>query len=270
MAKIDLGPIGAVLDPGTGDDYHEAVRTIDGLGVSTIWLSGGALEGMWQLADVIRATEHARVSSSVLSVDRFPANELSVLYEELEREHPQRFVVGLGGAHGPHPFETLTEYVDALAVPRERLVFAALGPRMLEFARTHGSGALPVLVTPEYTSFARSRLGSDATLAVDLLAVLDTDAERARTLARLPLGMLGSLPPYQANFKRMGFTDADIETRSDHLVDELVPWGDANALAARVAEYHAAGADHVGIRFVTEGGVPVEEWRKLAPALDLG
>jgi probable F420-dependent oxidoreductase len=270
MTKIDLGRIGAVLVPGSGDDFHAAVKAIEGLGVSTIWLSGGQLEGLWQLADVIRATEHVRVSSSVLSVDRFPVNQLSILYEELEHEHPGRFVVGLGGAHGAHPFETLTAYVDALAVPRERLAFAALGPRMLDFARTHGSGALPVLVTPEYTAFARSRLGTEATLAVDLMAVFDTDATSARTTARIPLQMLGSLPPYQASFKRQGFTDEDVETRSDRLVDALVPWGDADALAKRVTEYHDAGADHVAVRLITLEGVPVDAWQQLAPALGLG
>jgi probable F420-dependent oxidoreductase len=141
---------------------------------------------------------------------------------------------------------------------------------MLDFARTHGSGALPVLVTPEYTSFVRSRLGADATLAIDLFAVLETDATRARSLARRPLGFLGSVAHYQSSFKRQGFTDDDIETRSDHLVDALIAWGDAKNLAAKVSEYHDAGADHVAVSLVTEGGVPVDAWRELAPAVGLG
>ena len=96
---------------GSGDDYHAAVREIEQLGIPTIWLPGGPLEGLWQVADVIRNTERARIAPGILSVDRFSADDVSVLYEELEQEHPGRFVVGLGGAHGPKPIETLTSYL---------------------------------------------------------------------------------------------------------------------------------------------------------------
>jgi probable F420-dependent oxidoreductase len=267
MPKIELGRIGAVVQPGSGDDYLAAVREIDELGIPTIWLTGGPLEGLWQVADVIRNTEHARVATGILSVDRFPADDVSVLYEELEQEHPGRFVVGLGGAHGPKPIETLTAYLSALNVPRERLVFAALGPRMAAFGREHGAGVFPVLVTPEHTARVRAHLGDDTTLAIDQLVVLEPDADRARAIARQPLGFLGTLPQYQASFRRLGFTEAEIETRADRLVDALVPWGNSQAIAARVAEQFAAGADHVAVSVTGAGDVPVEAWRQLVGVL---
>ncbi|HET6663207.1 MAG TPA: LLM class flavin-dependent oxidoreductase, partial [Acidimicrobiales bacterium] len=145
---------------------------------------------------------------------------------------------------------------------------AALGPRMLDLARDRAAGAFPVLVTPDYTARARARLGADTTLAIEQLVVLDTDPQRARQLARRPLGFLGRLPGYQASFRRMGFADDEIEQVGDRLVDALVAWGDADAVAARAAEHRDAGADHVAISVVTDPGAqPVEEWRELAARL---
>ena len=47
-------------------------------------------------------------------------------------------------------------------------------------------------MTPEYTAAARERLGDDITLAIDQLVVVESDPERARTLARQPLGFLAN------------------------------------------------------------------------------
>jgi probable F420-dependent oxidoreductase len=88
-------------------------------------------------------------------------------------------------------------------------------------------------------------LGPGATLVVTELAVLDTDAVRARALARGPLDFLATVPGYRANFARMGFSADDIAGRTDRLVDALVAWGDADAIGARIAAHRAAGADHV-------------------------
>jgi DNA-binding CsgD family transcriptional regulator len=97
------------------------------------------------------------VASGIISVDRFGADEVSALYTGLQATHPGRFVVGLGGAHGPHPLQTLTSYLDRLeAVPATARVMAALGPKMLDLARRRAAGAFPVLVTPGYTAGARS------------------------------------------------------------------------------------------------------------------
>ena len=45
----------------------------------------------------------------------------------------------------------------------------------------------------------------------------------------------------------MGFSDTDIASLSDTLVDQLVVWGDADAITARVSQHLDAGADHVMI-----------------------
>jgi hypothetical protein len=51
-------------------------------------------------------------------------------------------------------------------------------------------------------------------------------------------------------------------------VDGLVAWGDEGAIAERVREHHEAGADQVLIQVLTSGGgLPREEWGRLAPAV---
>ena len=223
-----------------------------------------------QLADVVRATRSVKVASGIIAIHRFGAPEVAALYHELEASHPGRLVVGLGGAPGPDPIAAMAAFLDELGdtVPPSATVLAALGPRNLRLARERAAAAFPVLVTPDYTAQARATLGADTTLAVEQLVVLGRDGSEARALARQPLGFLASMPAYQANFRRMGFGDDDINTLSDRLVDALVPWGDAATLARHVEAQRAAGADHVAVSIVSASNPPtVEEWRELAGAL---
>lgn len=71
----------------------------------------------------------------------------------------------------------------------------------------------------------------------------------------------------------MGFTEDDITQLSDRLVDALVTWGDLDAIARRISEYRAAGADQVTLTVLPGGGggegsaVPLAQWRELAGAV---
>lgn len=266
MPKIELGSLGVALDP--GPSVTDAAAALERLGYPTIWLTGGPLDNLGQVAEVVRATENVRVATGILSVDRFPADDVAALYADVEATDPGRFVVGLGGAHGPKPIQTLNAYLDRLeSVPVSARVMAALGPRMLELARHRASGALPVLITPDYTAQARSQLGDDTTLAVEQLVVFETDPARARELARVPLGFLGGLPAYRTSFRRMGFSDDEIARLADRLVDALVAWGDVDAVAARVADHRRAGADHVAVGVGSADTLPVDQLAQLAAML---
>jgi probable F420-dependent oxidoreductase len=270
VPKIELGTIGAVLSPGEGNAFIDTAVELEELGYPTIWLTGGPLQSLSQIADLVRATKRARVASAIISVDRFGAAEVSALYTDLQATHPGRFVVGLGGAHGPNPLQTLTAYLDRLdPVPATARVMAALGPKMLDLARDRAAGAFPVLVTPGYTASARSRLSDDTTLAIEQLVVVETDPQQARAIARGPLGFLGKVPAYQASFRRMGFTDEEIAPLADRLVDALIPWGDADSVAAAVSRQLQAGADHVAISVTTDPSQAqsLTPWRQLAERL---
>jgi len=269
MAKIELGSIGAVLDP-SKDSVPEAAAELEKMGFSAIWLSGGPMEGLHQIADVVRATKTVPVGTAIISVDVFGAPAVAQLYTELEATDPGRFVVGLGGAHGPNPLDTLTAYLDALSVvPESRRVMAALGPKMFQFARSNSAGVLPVLITPEYTAAVRAGLGDETALIVEQIVVLDEDPQSARATARGPLGFLGTLPAYQASFRRMGFSPDEITRLGDRLVDALTPWGSAETLANQIRTQQQAGADHVALSVTTDSPqtVPLEQFQSIIEAL---
>ncbi|WP_018501254.1 TIGR03620 family F420-dependent LLM class oxidoreductase [Parafrankia discariae] len=271
MSKIDLGRYGAVLNP-SSEGYVEAAVELEKLGFSTIWITGGPLGSLDQIAAVVRATSEVRVASSIIPVIRFPAEDVVALYTDLEKTHPGRFVVGLGGAHGPDPFGTLGRYLDALdaAVPREARLLAALGPRMLKLAHDRSSGAIPILFTPEHTAEVRTALGADTTLALAQAVVVEADPQRARELARGgSLAFLSTQPAYQASFRRQGFTDDEIARLDDRLVDALVAWGPTATITARLDAQLTAGADHLALMVTAEPGnvVPIAQWHALAAAL---
>jgi probable F420-dependent oxidoreductase len=276
MTKLDLGPVAVQVTPGDGQDFLAATGELEALGYATIWLSGGPMKRLDQIREVVAATRNVRVASGIISVDRFGRAAVAALHAELEAAHPGRFVVGLGGAHGPRPLRTLGRYLDELdsqppTVPANARIMAALGPRMLQLARDRAAGAYSFLVTPEYTARARAQLGDDTTLVVGQFVIVDPDPRRARELARRgPLGFLTNAPAYAANLGRMGFSEEEIAQLPDRLVDALVAWGDPKAVAARVQAHLRAGADQVTLSVLTAGPpgtLPLEPHRQLAKAL---
>ena len=139
--------------------------------------------------------------TGILAVVTWASEDVAALYTNLEKTHPGRFVVGLGGVHGPDPIRTLESYLGRLtAVPRSRRLVAALGPRMYRMAREHAAGALPVLVTPERTAergASRARHDACGRSAAGLGDRSRTSArDRSRT-AEVPgddAGLSGQLP----------------------------------------------------------------------------
>jgi probable F420-dependent oxidoreductase len=102
------------------------------------------------------------------------------------------------------------------------------------------------------------------------MVLLETDASKAREIARRNLRIYLGLPNYQANLRSLGSSDADFQDGgSDRLVDAIVAWGDEKAIAARIRAHHDAGADHVCIQSFRPDGRPGPDERileALAPA----
>lgn len=253
MTRIELGKVGVSLNVSADDSYlHDAVE-LEKLGYSTIWVPGGQLKTLRPLAEILEATSTVSVAAAVIPLDVYDADTVIATYADLEARHPGRFVVGLGGPQrAAKPLADLIGFLDRLdtaeqPVPVDRRILAAIGPRKLAVARERFAGAIPLLVTPEYTAEARRILGPDSTLIVDEFVVLEPDASQARDIARQPLEFLAGVGGYAASFRRMGFSDGDIADLSDRLVDAVVAWGDADAIAARVRAQFDAGADQVVI-----------------------
>ncbi|MCU1454692.1 MAG: hypothetical protein JWN46_2838 [Acidimicrobiales bacterium] len=272
-----------------GDAGEAAQRAteLEELGYTALWIPdiGGDVFG--PLANLLGATSTATVATGILNVWMHSPEETAAQHAALTADHGPRFLCGLGISHRPlidhlnspgayqKPLATMSAYLDGLdAAPvplaEEDRVLAALGPKMLELARTRGAGTHPYLVTPELTARARAGIGPDGLVAVEQGVVLETDQDRARATARLHLKTYLGLPNYSNNWKRQGFTDDDLaDGGSDRLVDALVVWGDEATIAARIQEHRDAGADHVCIQVLTDdpGALPAEQWRALAPAL---
>lgn len=263
-----LGPIGlASAHPYTDDSavVADEARHAESLGFSTLWRSGN----LPMLDAAVRATDSIPVATGIIPVSAVAAADVIATYTDLQRDHPGRFIVGLGGARNANPLTTLNAYLDELdtaGIGADTRIMAALGPQMLSLARDRAAGAYPFLVTPSYVSAARDVLGSDGALAVLLLVIPTTDREQARRAAAEPLGFLTKVGGYRRNLLRLGFTTTDIDGVSDRLLDGVAATGDLESIAARVAEYHAAGADQVVLRIL--GVEDRQAWRtRLAEAL---
>ena len=180
------------------------------------------------------------------------------------------------GRRFEHPVAVVQDYLDALAatptpVPREELVLAALGPRMLALARDTTWGAHPYFVTPEHTRLARFVLGRQRLLAREQAVVLETDPGRARAIARRHVEFYLHVPSYANNLRRLGFAVADFAGGgSERLVDSIVAWGDLDAIRRRVDEHLATGADHVCLQVLTAEPepLPLAQWRTLAGLIE--
>jgi probable F420-dependent oxidoreductase len=150
-------------------------------------------------------------------------------------------------------------YQAVLPAEPPKTVLAALGPKMLELSAELAQGAHPYNVTPEHTHQARAILGANKLLCVEQGAILETNPAQARALARKFLSIYLGLPNYVNNWRRLGFTDADIAGGgSDRLVDALIAWGDEKAIRARIEEHWQAGADHVCVQSIGPAGLPDE------------
>jgi probable F420-dependent oxidoreductase len=138
---------------------------------------------------------------------------------------------------------------------------------MLELSVERANGAHTYLVTPEHTAKARAQLGPAPWLVVEQAAVLQGDPAAARAIGRRHVARYLDLPNYTNNFRRLGFTTEDMADRgSDRLVDRLVAWGSLDAVATRVNDHLAAGADQVCVQVFDDDphGLPLRQWREIA------
>ena len=136
---------------------------------------------------------------------------------------------------------------------------------------------IPTSSPSEHVRRARELLGPDKLLAPELAVVLEPDPGEARRLARLHTGSFYlSAANYVRSLRWLGWSDADFaDGGSDALVDAIVAWGDEQAIARRVGEYLAAGADHVCVQPVTAirplvdgpDTAALDVLRRLAPVL---
>jgi probable F420-dependent oxidoreductase len=256
-------------------------QLIEELGFGTLWVGGSPAGDLQLVEELLAATSRLTLGTSIVNIWQAEVHQVAAAFARIQDRYPDRFVLGVGAGHREatqeyaRPYDTLAAYVKNLlddGVPRDRLVLAALGPRVLRLSAERTAGAIPYLVTPQYTARARELLGPGPLLAPEHKVILDADTGRARRLgrARVSRPYLG-LVNYTSNLRRLGWSDADLaDGGSDALIDALVAWGSGAQVAARLDEHLAAGADHVCAQVLTEAdGDPSEGYRQLAAALGL-
>jgi probable F420-dependent oxidoreductase len=268
-AALNLGRIGiwsAGVRFAPGGAGVDAAREVEQLGFKTLWVPGGVDSGvLGTLEQLLDATTHLRLGTGILNIWKHEPADVATWWKGQSSQRQQRLLLGLGVSHGPligesygHPLARMRTFLDALQaadMTMDRCCLAALGPKMLALAAERTAGAHPYLVSSRHTAFARKAMGARALLAPELGVVLETDAGKARAIAREFVGAYARLPNYANNWLRDGFTQQEVDSLSDRLIDALIAWGSLESISRRVDEHVAAGADHVCLQVIAEGGM---------------
>lgn len=293
-AQIDIGRVGVwtgVLDAVPSVDAQRAAARLQEYGFTTVWIPEAVGRDPFVHATLLlSATDTLRVATGIANIYARDAMTTANAQRTIEEAFPGRFLLGLGVSHHhlvdrvrhhdySRPYSKMVEYLQAMddsiflaAGPKElpERVLAALGPKMLRLAGERAAGAHPYFVPVEHTAAAREILGPDPILAPEQMVVLDTDAARARAVARQGMAVYLRAPNYVNNLKRFGFTDDDVANGgSDRLVDAIVAWGDVDTAVARVQSHFDAGASHVCVQVLQDdvAALPDAAWRDLGAAL---
>jgi probable F420-dependent oxidoreductase len=193
---------------------------------------------------LLGATQRIVIATGIANIYARDAVTMAAAQKTLAEAYPGRFLLGLGVSHIPlveqirghsygPPVTSMRAYLDGMdrapyrAVPpsiKPIRVLAALGP-MLKLTADRADGAHSYFVPPEHTAHAREILGKDRLLAVEQAIVLETDAGKAREIARVHTSRYLALPNYVDNLRRLGFGPQDLASSgSDRLVDAIVAW----------------------------------------------
>lgn len=266
----DIGRFGVFRRQAMGLVGPEQAVEIEKLGYGTVWAGGSPAADLDFVEPILAATETLTVATGIVNIWTAAAEPVAESYHRIEQAYPGRFLLGIGVGHSEFiqqyrkPYDALVDYIDELdshGVPASRRLLAALGPRVLKLAAERSAGAHPYLTTPKHTAKARELIGPSALLVPEHKVVLSTDADEARAVGRKALDVYFDLRNWTNNWKRLGFTDADVaRPGSDKLIDALVAHGSSEQIAQQLTEHLEAGADHVAVQVL----VPIEE---LVPAL---
>ena len=278
------------LDRQHGTVAENAVGELEALGYRSVWIPEAVhREVISHATALLASTTSITIATGIARVHERTPHAAVLAQRFLADRFPGRFVLGLGVSHPvvvegllgkrfEKPLTVMRDYLDAMdttaggptgATDAPR-VLAALRPKMLELAANRAAGAHTYLSTVEHTAWARGMLGAGAMLAPAIKVVLSADHDDPVGVARQSLKPSLRLPTYATSLLQFGFDDDDlVGDLSDRLVGALVAIGDVDTVVRRVEEHLAAGADHVCVEVLTgdDTTVPLDAWRRLAPAL---
>ena len=254
------------------NEWVRFLQEVEALGYDALWHSESRhYEAMSFGAFALSNTTKLNIGTSIANIYARDAISSASAAATLNEFSDGRYILGLGVSHVPlvenlrgheyrKPVTSMRRYLSQMRTAGDDanqwpVTIAALGPKMLELSAEMTQGALPYNVTPEHTAKAASILSPDQWLVVEQKFCLESDATKARTLAREELARYMALPNYVNNWRRLGFTDDDFANGgSDRFMDAMVVWGDEDTIRERMREHFDAGATHVCIQPVHEAG----------------
>lgn len=186
--------------------------------------------------------------------------------------HMRESVVALRSLLGGERIDVSGDHVRARGFKLRRpqtdasITVAAFGPHMTRVGARCADELVLNLVTPEHVAVARARIDAEAAsagrscpgLAVWVPGALDPGEQALAQLAGQLAVYLGA-PGYGELFAGLGFEGLVEQARAGsarreladaiprELLEQIGALGSAEQIAARVAAYHDAGADHVAI-----------------------
>jgi len=282
--STEIGRLGVWtwLDGMSAEQAAEFAQRLEAWGYSALWVPEAVGRDPFAFIGFLAArTKELVFATGIANIYARDPMTMNAIRQTVGEMAPGRFVLGLGVSHGhlvagirghaysAKPVSTMRDYLEKMdsalymgAKPAEPapIVLAALRDKMLGLAASKTRGAHPYFVPPEHTAHAGEVLGPDAWLCPEQMVLLETDATKARAVARKNMDVYVKLPNYQNNLRQLGYGDEDFENGgSDRLVDAIVCWGDEKAIAERIQAHYDAGADHVCIQpFRTDGPGPDE------------
>ena len=274
----ELGRLGvwAWLDAYTAPEAAAFAKRLEDWGYGALWIPEAVGRDPFSLIGYLAAhTESLVFATGIANIYARDAMTLKAVHKTLSEIAPGRFVLGLGVSHEhlvtqvrghdyKKPLSTMRAHLEAMEAalymgkePESDapIVLGALRDGMLGLAASRTQGAHPYLVPPAHTERARKVMGPDAWLCPEQMVLSETNPETARAIARTSLQVYLGLPNYRNNLQQFGFSETDFENRgSDRLVDEIVAWGDTDAIRNRIQAHWEAGADHVCIQTLRSDG----------------
>lgn len=265
------------------DAGYGAVWTGEGLGTREMFMNAAAL---------LAGTKNIVWGAGIANIwARDPVTTVTAT-RTINESYDNRFLLGLGISHKEQvdprghvykkPMDVMRDYLDAMAsakfvspMPTETAqtapvqhILAALRPPMLRLAAEKSDGAHPYMTTPAHTAMAREILGSDKLLVPEQAFVLADSVEECRRIGRTYMSWYVGIANFRRSLLAQGFSEEDLDTQSDHLVDSIVAYG-VEGLVERVQQHLAAGADHVPVQCVALDPLDLctDAYLRVAPAL---
>ena len=162
--------------------------------------------------------------------------------------------------HGDH-YHVTARLNRSFALP---VMIGTLQPKTFELAGAIADGAITWLCPPAYLRQIAVPLMERAAASVNrvrlrliahVAACVHDVGDDVRDEVQRSIPNIG-FPSYQRMLVAAGYPEASRGKWTDHLVDEIVAWGDEDAVASRILALFDAGADEVLVRPIGAGAAP--------------